>query len=166
MNPLIESVSRVKLVCSAGVSPVRVRARSPVAWTAEGRETDPLKPVDKVIGRDGSESPGRSESERIGGLENRKLRRSSPLSKGEGGMDSRKLAETAVSLRRGVSDGMVTRARQATGEALLAPGRNPWRKVGPITGRKGKWTEGQRVAEGPEVVMNRGNARGAKGPCC
>ena len=30
---------QLKLVCSAGVSPVRVRARSPVAWIARIRET-------------------------------------------------------------------------------------------------------------------------------
>lgn len=81
-------------------------------------------------------------------------------------MASRKLTETACPLRRGGSDGMVARTGQATGEALLAPGRNPWSKVGPITGDPGKWAEGERVAEGRVVAMRRGNARGAKAPCC
>ena len=38
-----------RLVCSAGVSPVRVRIRSPVAWMAGRRETEYLKPIDKTI---------------------------------------------------------------------------------------------------------------------
>jgi len=37
-----------RLVCSAGDSPVRVKARSPVAWIAERRVTKSLKPIDKV----------------------------------------------------------------------------------------------------------------------
>ena len=40
---------QLRLVCSAGVSPVRVRIRSPVAWMAGMRETDYLKPIDKAI---------------------------------------------------------------------------------------------------------------------
>jgi len=32
-----------RLVCSAGGSPVRIKARSPVAWIAEMRETKALK---------------------------------------------------------------------------------------------------------------------------
>jgi hypothetical protein len=40
---------QLRLVCSAGVSPVRVTSRSPVAWMAGMRETDYLKPIDKTI---------------------------------------------------------------------------------------------------------------------
>jgi hypothetical protein len=40
---------QLRLVCSAGVSPVRVTNRSPVAWMAGMRETDYLKPIDKAI---------------------------------------------------------------------------------------------------------------------
>jgi len=40
---------QLRLVCSAGVSPVRVTSRSPVAWMAGRRETDYLKPIDKTI---------------------------------------------------------------------------------------------------------------------
>ena len=53
--------------------------------------------------------------------------------KGEGSMSKRKLADTFVSLQRGDSDGMVARTYQATGEALLVPRRNSWRKVSSIT---------------------------------
>ena len=37
-----------RLVCSAGDSPAGVRIRSPVAWIAGRRETEFLKPIDKV----------------------------------------------------------------------------------------------------------------------
>ena len=40
---------QVRLVCSAGDSPARVRIRSPVAWMAGMWETDYLKPIDKAI---------------------------------------------------------------------------------------------------------------------
>jgi len=53
-----------------------------------------------------------------------------------------------------------------TGEALLAPERNLWRKVDSITRDTGKWIEGKRVADGSVIAMRRGNAWGAKGPCC
>ena len=39
---------QIRLVCSAGDSPVRVKARSPVAWIAGRRVTKSLKPIDKV----------------------------------------------------------------------------------------------------------------------
>ena len=58
---------QVRLVCSAGISPVRATIRSPVAWMAGTRETEYLKPIDKASVRDVSESPGRNESERTGG---------------------------------------------------------------------------------------------------
>ncbi len=40
---------QLRLVCSAGVSPARVRIRGPVAWMAGMRETGYLKPIDKAI---------------------------------------------------------------------------------------------------------------------
>src|SRR5215469_18233018 len=83
---------------------------------------------------------------------------------GEGRMDSRNLTEAAISLRRGGSDGTRTRTGRATGEALLAPARNRWSKVGPITGEPGKWADGERVADGFALAMKPGNAGGAKGP--
>ena len=38
--------------------------------------------------------------------------------------------------------------------------------VGPITGSTGKGADDERVTDGPVVAAKRGNARGAKGPCC
>ncbi len=81
-------------------------------------------------------------------------------------MNRRKLDDTFDSFRRGDSDSMVTGTNQATGEALLAPGRNFWSKVDSITVNSGKWIEGERVADGFVRAMNRRNIRGAKGPCC
>ena len=40
--------SSERLACSAGDSPAGVRIRSPVAWIAGKRETEFLKPIDKV----------------------------------------------------------------------------------------------------------------------
>jgi len=129
---------QVRLVCSTGVNPVRVRIRSPVAWMADTRETDYLKPIDKAVFWTVSESPGRNGSERTGGPESDNPRRPSPYPWGEGSMISRKLIDTANSLRRGGSDSTVARAYRATGEALLVPGRNHWSKVGSITVNSGK----------------------------
>ena len=61
---------------------------------------------------------------------------------------------------------MAQDARKRTGETLLAPLRNWRRKVGRITGRTGKATEGERESEGLVVARKRSNARGAKGPYC
>jgi hypothetical protein len=129
---------QVRLVCSAGVSPARVKIRNPVAWMADRRETEYLKPIDKAIHGIVSESPGRNESERTGGPESENPRRSSPQPWGEGSMVSRKLIDAANSLRRGGSDSTVARAYRATGEALLVPGRNLRSKVGSITVDSGK----------------------------
>jgi hypothetical protein len=106
-------------------------------------------------------------SERRGSLENAKLRRPSVSCPREGSRERRSLADAATPLRRGGSDGTVTRTRgAATGEALLVPPRNRRSKVGRITGAPGKSADDERVADGPEVARRRGNARGAKGPCC
>jgi hypothetical protein len=48
-----------------------------------------MKPIDKAILGMVSESSGRNASERIGGLETRKLQGPSPHRKGEGNMDRR-----------------------------------------------------------------------------
>jgi len=52
-----------------GINPTGAKVRSPVAWIAERKETEFLKPIDEAVRRDGSESSGRNEGERIGGLE-------------------------------------------------------------------------------------------------
>ena len=68
---------QLRLACSAGDNPARVTIRNPVAWMAGMRETDYLKPIDKVIFWMVSELPGRNESERVGSPESAKPRKSS-----------------------------------------------------------------------------------------
>jgi hypothetical protein len=152
--------------CSAGGSPAGVKARSPVAWMAGGRVTEPLKPIDEAIRRMVSESPGHNVSERKGSPDTAKPRRPSVCGAREGRRIRRSLADAAGSLRRGGSDSTVTRALHATGETLLAPPRNRRKRVGPITSAPGKRADGERVTDGPGVARRRANARGAKGPCC
>jgi hypothetical protein len=65
------------------------KSQDPVAWIAFAAETKRMKPIDEAIFRMVSESSGRNASERIGGLENRKLQRPSPHRKGEGNIDRR-----------------------------------------------------------------------------
>jgi hypothetical protein len=65
-----------------------------------------MKPIDKAILGMVSESSGRNASERIGGLETRKLQGPSPHRKGEGNMDRRTLTEAV-----GHSGGVLAAAR-------------------------------------------------------
>jgi len=87
------------------------------------RETNDLKPTDKVTIRVISESPGRNQSEREK-ASTLKTRRPSRLTDGEGSMGRRKLAAGAHHSGGVDCDGTVTRTYGATGEALLAPGEN------------------------------------------
>jgi hypothetical protein len=74
------------------------------------RETNDLKPIDKSHRKDDSESPGRSVSERIGGLENLLLRKPNLQVMGEGSMGTADwLARTPF--RRGDSGSTVARTR-------------------------------------------------------
>ena len=124
-----------------------------------------MKPTDKAILGMVSESPGRNESEPRGGLD-----KINP--KAEPSMVGRRqhgMAQTdrrGMSLRRGGRGSTVTRACRATGETVLVPSRNRWSKVDRITGETGKAMKGETVAARPVVAKKRGNARGAKGPCC
>ena len=61
---------QLRLVCLAGVSLVRVRIRSSIAWMAGMRETGYLKPIDKVSKRDVNKSPCHKLSERRDGPKN------------------------------------------------------------------------------------------------
>ncbi len=81
-------------------------------------------------------------------------------------MDHREQTDAVEHSGGVVIDGMVTRTCWATGETLLVPVRNERSKVGRITGDTGKRTEDERESDGSMVAMKRGNARGAKRPCC
>ena len=62
----------------------RGKSQSLAAWMAGRRETDDLKPIDKSHRKDDGESPGRSVSERIGGLETFQPRKPNLQVLGEG----------------------------------------------------------------------------------
>src|SRR5271157_1233323 len=115
-----------RLACSVGGSPTREGVRSPVAWVAAVEEMKQLKPTDKAIPGMVSESPGRNESEPTGGLDRNKNPEAEPSAFGrrQHGVSQPDRCET--SLRRGGRGSTVTRACQATGEAVLVPPRNRW----------------------------------------
>jgi len=82
-----------------------------------------------------SKLPGRNESKRIGGLVIEKLWKPSLQFGGEGSIGKLNW-HTFVLFQRGDSDSMVTRAYQATGEALLVPARNCRKMTDPITSNR------------------------------
>jgi hypothetical protein len=131
-----------------------IEAVSHVAWTAGTRKTNYLKPVDKAIFGMVSEPPSRNASEHIGSLEILISggRAPAPLVKAVWVV---KDGRYGYPLRRGCSDSRVARVCFATGEALPAPGRNPRRMEGPITGNTGKWT-GRREGGGWVRSSNEG----------
>ena len=154
-----------RLACSVGDKPTGVKVRSPVDRIAGGKETELLKPIDKAIVRMASESSGRNASEPIGGLENKltpKVELSPPRRRQHG---SSQLTDAA-----GRFGGVVGTARWQGHAGQLEKPSSSRREIGGaenrITGNTGKSVDGERVAAGSEVAMNRGNVRGAKGPCC
>jgi hypothetical protein len=78
-KPTVRKCVQERLECSVGDSPTEAKVRSLVAWIAGRNETESLKPIDKVVRRDGGESSGRNESKRRFGLEKWKPQRSSSL---------------------------------------------------------------------------------------
>ena len=143
----------------------RGKSRNPVAWVAFAEETKRMKPTDKAILGMVSESPGRNASEPRSGLDKISPKAEPPMV----GRRRHGMAQTdrcGMSLRRGSRDSTVARTCRATGETVLAPSRNRGSKVARITGEIGKAIEGETVAARPAVAQKRGNARGAKGPCC
>jgi len=124
-----------------------------------------MKLTDKAIFRMVSESPGHNASEPTGSLDTNSPE-AEPFGSGRRQYGLFQPGRWDRSFRRGGRGSTVTRARQATGEAVLVPPRNRRRKVGRITAMSGKSTEDETVAAGSVVAAKRGNARGAKGPCC
>jgi hypothetical protein len=98
-----------RLVCSAGDRPAGVRVRCPVVGIAGWRETKTLKPIDKI-------SLGEITSHRAVTKVNvevaSKMKRPEGRARnreGEGNINSRKLTDAAIALRRGGSDGTLAR---------------------------------------------------------
>jgi hypothetical protein len=65
---LLYSVSSLGWNIQKGESPFRGNNLNPLAWVAGWRATNILKPTDKAVLGTVSESSGRNENERIGGL--------------------------------------------------------------------------------------------------
>jgi hypothetical protein len=143
----------------------RGKSQGPVAWVAFVEETKRMKPTDKAALGAVSESPGRNESEPIGGLDTINPK-AEPFGSGRRQHDVPQSDRSGRSLRRGGRGSTVARTCRATGETVLAPARNRWSKVPCITGATGKAGKGETAAARPVVAERRGNARGAKGPCC
>ena len=143
----------------------RGKSQGPVAWVAFAKETKRMKPTDKAALGAVSESPGRNESEPIGGLDTINPK-AEPFGSGRRQHDYPQSDRSGRSLRRGGRGSTVARTCRATGETVLAPARNRWSKVPCITGATGKARKGETATARPVVAERRGNARGAKGPCC
>jgi hypothetical protein len=58
-KPAVRKCVQEKLVCSVRDSPTKVKVRDLVAWIAERREIEFLKPIDKAIFKDGEQVIGR-----------------------------------------------------------------------------------------------------------
>jgi hypothetical protein len=108
-NPPVRLCVQRRLACSAGDKPAGARVRGPVAWIAERRETEFLKPIDDpLLGRGASYRAvmqmNVDVASEVRSSEGRARNR-----EGEGSMDSRNLTDAVISLRRGGSDGTMTR---------------------------------------------------------
>ena len=143
----------------------RGKSRNPGFWVAFVEETRGMKPIDKAALGAVSESPGRNESEPIGGLETINPK-AEPFGSGRRQQDVPQFDRSGRSLRRGGRGSTETRTCRATGETVLVPARNRWSKVDRITGATGKAVEGETVAARLAVAKKQGNACGAKRPCC
>jgi hypothetical protein len=86
-----------------------------------------MKPTDKAALGAVSESPGRNESESVGGLDTI-YPKAEPFGSGRRQHDVPQSDRSGRSLRRGGRDSTVARACRATGETVLAPLGNRWRK--------------------------------------
>ena len=120
----------------------------------------------RLLSRKMRESTGRNGSERTSSLETARLRRPRPLVWIESSTKWRMLA--GAPLRSG---GVKAAARgqghvKATGETLLVPSSDRRKRRVRITGGPGKSCADERESDGYVVAMKRGNARGAKVPCC
>ena len=93
-----------------GVSPTKAKVGSFVAWVAFVEETKRMKPTDKAIFGMVSESPGRNESEPIGGLDKKQTSEAEPSLYGRRQHGMTWADRDVMTLRRGGRGSTVTRA--------------------------------------------------------
>ena len=149
-----------------GVSPTGVRARGPVAWIAVRRETDWSEAYRQSHRKDGERvsGPQHVRTDRLPREEQGPMAEPKEAGRRQDGVTH--LADASGHIGGVTSAARRQRTRYATGEARLVPGRKPLEETSPRTSAPGKWRDDERVADGSVVVMTRGNARRAKGPCC
>ena len=87
-----------------------------------------MKPTDKAILGMVSESPGRNASEPVVASTKNELRRPSPLMSGEGSRAWRRLTDAPHHFGGVVRGSTGTRTCRATGETVLVPPSNRWRR--------------------------------------
>ena len=143
----------------------RGKSQRPVAWVAFAEETKRMKPTDKAALGAVSESPGRNESEPIGGLDTINPK-AEPFRSGRRQHGDPQSDRSGRSLRRGGRGSTVARTCRATGETVLVPRETGGARRSYNRRKPGKSIQGETVAARPIVARRRGNARGAKGPCC
>ena len=85
---------------------------------------------------------------------------------GEGSMADHGLTEAVCHSGGVVRGSTVTRTCRATGETVLVPPEKSAEPGRSYNRETGKSAEDETVAAGLAVAMKRGNARGAKEPCC
>jgi hypothetical protein len=167
MEPIFEAdcASRQTQCAQQEERPAEGKVTTLVAGAAERKETESLKPADKIRRGRTSESPGRSESERIGDPEIEQALEAEPTVCGRRQHASAQVTEASM-----YSSGAIATAREQERSGELgksSPSRGEIRvsKVSPITGTTRKWTEDGRMEDGSVVVTKASNFAGTKGPC-
>src|SRR6516165_7928057 len=110
-NPHVRLCVQRRLARSVGDSPAEARARSLVAWMAGRRETNDLKPIDRVIVRMTASHRAAAQANAEVAPKVRSPGGRARIREGEGSIESRRLADTIIRLRRGGSGSTVTRTR-------------------------------------------------------
>jgi hypothetical protein len=160
------SVRPAKAGASSGRQSHRGKSRSPVAWVAGlqwgNRDSEAYRQRHR---KDGGESPGRSASEREVAS---KLwpRRPSWQWLWRRQHGSSRTDRSDGTLRRGGYRRHGDKDVLSNWRDPPRPGEKSTEQGRPYNRYTGKAAEGERESDGSIVASKRGNARGAKGPCC
>src|SRR5215469_8581882 len=143
-----EPARPAKAGMSSGRQSHRGKNQGPVAWVAFAEETKRMKPTDKAALGAVSESPGRNESEPIGGLDTNNPK-AEPFRSGRRQHDVPQSDRSGRSLRRGGRGSTVARTCRATGETVLVPLRNRWSRRSYNRPKPGSRSKARRWRLGP-----------------
>src|SRR6266568_2140121 len=146
------------------MNPTEAKVRSLVTWIARRKETESLKPIDKIIlGMIVSHWAVTKVNADV--ASKRLTPEAEPASRGRRQDGWSHLTEAAIH-----SGGVSATARWQGHAKQLEKPSSSRREIGGaenrITGNTGKSMEDERELEGSIVSMKRGNARGERGPCC